>query len=422
MTDAGPHAFRTGAAERAAMRGLLDGLRGALAGPLAPEWERAFWAVPRHRFLPERVWIDEDLTACTRGAAPDHWLRAAYANGPVVTAIDDGIGDGGDDTIEGWIDDGTDDVRDPGDGGRRASSSASAPSIVFRMLRLLAVEDGHRVLEIGTGTGWNAGLMAHRLGSERVTTVELDPRLSAQAARRLRSAGLEPRIITGDGAAGYAPGAPYDRVVATCSVRRVPGAWLEQTRPGGVILTPWESPWFRFGLLRLTVRDDGSASGRFSPHSAFTLIRNQRTDLRIYRDVVEDHQIPERSATRLCPWAVAGDDPAARFAIGLRLPDVWRAWHDSPDVHGVASRLWLATTDTTSWAAVDWDSRTDKRLTVWQYGPRRLWDEVEATYRWWLRAGSPGPERFGLTVTPDGRQTPWLHTPAGVLTTGPEGA
>ncbi|MFE4538094.1 methyltransferase domain-containing protein [Streptomyces scopuliridis] len=402
MTDAGRGAFRTGAAERAAMRGLLDALRGALAGPLAPEWERAFWAVPRHRFLPERVWIDDDLTACTRGAAPDHWLRAAYANGPVVTQINDG----------------TDDGRYRRDGERRASWSASAPSIVFRMLRLLAVEDGHRVLEIGTGTGWNAGLLAHRLGSERVTTVELDPRLGAQAARRLRSAGLEPRIVTGDGAAGYAPGAPYDRVVATCSVRRVPRAWLEQTRPGGVILTPWESPWFRFGLLRLTVRDDGSASGRFSPHSAFTLIRNQRTDLRIYRDVVEDDQLPERSATELCPWAVAGDDPAARFAIGLRLPDIWRAWHDNPDVHGVASRLWLATTDTTSWAAVDWDDRTDQRLTVWQYGRRRLWDEVEATYRWWLRAGSPGPERFGLTVTPDGRQIPWLHTPAGVLGTG----
>ncbi|MFE4639956.1 hypothetical protein ACFRFS_03020, partial [Streptomyces sp. NPDC056730] len=129
MTDA-PGAFRTGAAERAAMRGLLDGLRGALAGPLAPEWERAFWAVPRHRFLPERVWIDDDLTACTRGAAPDHWLRAAYANGPVVTAVDDGIGDGGGDRIGGWIDDGIDDIRDPGGGGRRGAAAGAAPGIV----------------------------------------------------------------------------------------------------------------------------------------------------------------------------------------------------------------------------------------------------------------------------------------------------
>lgn len=397
MTDAGPAAHRTGAAERTAMRGLLGALRGALSGPLAPEWERAFWAVPRHRFLPEKVWVDDDLTVCTRGAAPEHWLRAAYASGPVVTQINDG--------------------RDPGGGERLPSSSASAPSIVFRMLHLLAVEDGRHVLEIGTGTGWNAGLLTHRLGSELVTTVEVDRRLSAQAALHLRRTGLEPRVIAGDGAAGYARGAPYDRVISTCSVRRVPRAWLEQTRPGGVILTPWESPWFCFGLLRLTVHGDGSASGRFSPHSAFMLIRNQRTDLRIYRDVVQDDQMPERSATELCPWAVAGDDRAARFAIGLRLPDIWRAWHDNPDVHGVESRLWLATTDTTSWAAVDWDGRTDERLTVWQYGPRRLWDEIEAAYRWWLQVGSPGPERFGLTVTPDGRQTPWLDSAAGVLRT-----
>jgi hypothetical protein len=71
----------------------------------------------------------------------------------------------------------------------------------------------------------------------------------------------------------------------------------------------------------------------------------------------------------------------------------------------VQSRLWLATTDATSWAAVDWDGERGDRFAVWQHGTRRLWDEVEATYRWWRMAGEPGPERFGLTVGSEGLES-----------------
>ncbi|MGW7412946.1 methyltransferase domain-containing protein [Streptomyces sp. NPDC054863] len=380
-----------GAEERAAMRGLLASVNENLGAAMAPAWESAYWAVPRHCFLPATVWAGDDLVECSRGTAPETWLRHAYADTSVVTQINDGQEAGADD--------------------RWASCSASAPSIVFRMLDMLDVRPGQKVLEIGTGTGWNAGLLAHRLGADLVTTVEVDPVLSAQAARRLHGLGLEPQLICGDGAFGDEAGGPYDRVLATCSVRSVPPAWIAQTKPGGVILLPWESPWLCYGLLRLTVDGHGAASGFFSPHSAFMLMRGQRTDLKIYRDVVRDGHEPAESFTRLAPGAVAGDDWAAQFAIGLQLRRVWRAWHEDPDVEGVETRLWLATTNAESWAAVDWDGKSSERFTVWQHGPRFLWDTVEAAYDWWRNAGSPGPERFGLTVTPDGTHTPWLDTP-----------
>ncbi|MFG3498640.1 methyltransferase domain-containing protein [Streptomyces sp. NPDC047928] len=379
------------ASEQIAMRDLLGAVNTALEAPLAPEWERAAWAVPRHHFLPERIYLGEDLTPCNRTKAPETWLRAAYAADSVVTQVNDG--------------------HDPGDGERWASSSASDPSIVFRMLDMLDVADGHHVLEIGTGTGWNAGLLAHRLGSENVTTVEVDPVLATDAETRLRKLGLEPEVISGDGARGHSSAGPYDRVEATCSVRSVPRAWVEQTRPGGVILTPWEAPWLCYGLLRLKVGVQGDASGRFSPHSAFMLMRNQRTDLRIYRDVVRDDPQPDESRTKLSPWTVTGDDLAAQFAMGLQLRDVWWTWHDNPDVDGVDARLWVATTDATSWAAIDWDGKSDDQFTVWQYGPRRLWNEVEAAHAWWTHAGQPGPERFGLSTAPGTREWVWLDTP-----------
>ncbi|MEU6979140.1 MULTISPECIES: methyltransferase [unclassified Streptomyces] len=378
------------AAERIALRGLLGAVAKEPVGHLSSEWEEAAWAVPRHRFLPERIYLGDDLEPCDRTETPETWLQAAYADAPVVTQVNDG--------------------HDPGDADRWPSSSASEPSIVFRMLDMLDLADGHRVLEIGTGTGWNAGLLAHRLGGENVTTVEWDPALADAGAACLRRLGLGPAVITGDGALGHPSGGPYDRVEATCSVRSVPRAWVEQTKPGGIILVPWESPWFCYGLLRLEAGAHGDASGVFAPHSAFMLMRHQRTDLRIFRDVVRDGHRPEESWTVLPPQAVAGRDWSAQFALGLRLRDVWRTWQDDPGVDGVASRLWVATTDARSWAAVDRDGRSEDRFTVWQYGPRRLWNEVEAAYAWWFRQGRPGPGRYGLTTTPEGERV-WLDHP-----------
>lgn len=70
-------------------------------------------------------------------------------------------------------------------------------------------------------------------------------------------------------------------------------------------------------------------------------------------------------------------------------------------------------TGSTDWAVVVFrDDR--KEATVHQCGPRRLWDEAEAAYRWWAGNGRPGVERFGLTVTADGHTT-WLDDPGNVV-------
>jgi protein-L-isoaspartate(D-aspartate) O-methyltransferase len=94
-----------------------------------------------------------------------------------------------------------------------------------------------RVLEIGTGTGYNAALLAHRLGSAAVTSVEIDPDLAEQARRALTTSGYLLGVTTADGARGYPPHAPYDRIMSTAAVHQVPYPWIAQTRPGGKILT-----------------------------------------------------------------------------------------------------------------------------------------------------------------------------------------
>ncbi|MGA5817829.1 methyltransferase domain-containing protein [Kitasatospora sp. NPDC094028] len=381
--------------EQAGTSGLLRAVSQFLGHEVAPEWRRAAEATPRHRFLPDRIWLsgdDDVLAPADRPQDPERWFAAAYGDVAVVTQLNDGR-----------------ESDDPSNA--LPSSSASAPSIVFRMLELLRVEPGMRVLEIGAGTGFNAALLSHRLGDANVTTIEIDPAVADLARANLKGCGYSPAIVCGDGSRGWDADAPYDRVVATCSVKEVPYAWVRQARPGGVILTPWYDDWSCGGLLRLTVGDDGTATGRYSPHSSFMLMRTQRDDLLLFRDVVMDDHVPAESTTALSPWAVADSPFETQFALGHRLGDLWHAWHHDPDVHGVKTRLWVATVDGGSWAAVDWDGiENAERYAVWQHGPRRLWDEVEGAYQWWLDNGRPGPERFGLTVTPDG-QTAWLDDP-----------
>lgn len=104
----------------------------------------------------------------------------------------------------------------------RPSSSCSQPSLVVAMLDALDVREGHRVLEIGTGTGagWNAALLSERVGdSGHVVSIEVD---ADTAHGSLARAGYRPLVVTGDGAEGYQCDALYDRLICTASVRKIP--------------------------------------------------------------------------------------------------------------------------------------------------------------------------------------------------------
>jgi protein-L-isoaspartate(D-aspartate) O-methyltransferase len=108
------------------------------------------------------------------------------------------------------------------------------------MLAALDAEPGIRILEIGTGTGYNPALLAHHISTQTITSVEIDPDLAEHAPRALTAIGYPVTMITGDGALGYSPSAPYDRIISTAVVQQVPSPRIAQTRPDGKILTPWE--------------------------------------------------------------------------------------------------------------------------------------------------------------------------------------
>ena len=114
----------------------------------------------------------------------------------------------------------------------------SQPYIVARMTELLRVEAGHRVLEIGTGSGYQAAILVH-LGA-RVWSIESRPSIADSARRTLKSLNLSDRIkvLTGDGTVGHAEQAPYDRIIVTAAAPHVPQALRNQLCDVGRIAIP----------------------------------------------------------------------------------------------------------------------------------------------------------------------------------------
>jgi protein-L-isoaspartate(D-aspartate) O-methyltransferase len=147
---------------------------------------RAFGEVPRHRF------VDEALQA------------RAYGDG----ALPIGLG-----------------------------QTLSQPLLVARMIEALRLQAGERVLEVGTGSGYQAALL--RRLTDAVFTVERLDGLCLRARRNWESAGAGPiSIRCGDGSLGWPEHAPYDAIVVAAATPRVPQALLDQLRPGGRLVVP----------------------------------------------------------------------------------------------------------------------------------------------------------------------------------------
>lgn len=147
---------------------------------------RAMLAVPRHEFLPESA------------------QRIAYGDHPI--RIDRG-------------------------------QTISQPYIVALMTELLNVKRHHKVLEIGTGSGYQAAILAEL--AKEVYTLERFPKLAESAKEVLKELGYKKiHVLVGDGTLGYPPAAPYDRIIVTAAAPKVPDSLLDQLGPGGRLVIP----------------------------------------------------------------------------------------------------------------------------------------------------------------------------------------
>ena len=214
---------------------------------------------------------------------------------------------------------------------------------------------------------------------------------------------MAPTLAVADGYLGYPQRAPYDRIIATASLRQVPPAWLAQTRPGGTILTDIRGA-FAGNLARLTMDEDQTASGQFLPTKLnFMPLRSPDQPFRLLPELSSRavHEAGESRMTRLAPGVLREPGRVFAFFAQLAMPGTASGHVKARDA------MYFCLTDprTGSWARVDTapgDPAGDREVT--QGGDRQLWDELEAAHELWTQLGQPRPEDFSISVTPDGEQ------------------
>lgn len=354
---------------------VLDQMQAA--GSLAPEWREAFERVDRRGFIPARAWArDHDGDpfghVIDRAVDPAEWERYVDGDNPIVTQFNDG---------------------EPGEQDF-PSSSSSMPSLMAEMLSYLELGPGCRVFEGGTGTGFNAGVMSYRVGADNVFTIDIDPVMCESARSALKQAGFSPSITCGDSTLGLPEHAPYDRVVITYAVRDIAYTWVQQARPGGIIVVPWRSHLKAECLVKLTVGNGGVATGKLLSGTAFMLDRRARyTDDETLSELSGDVEV---STTPVSPAFITEQLDACLY-IGTQVRDClsWTAEEDGRRFLGIEDA------STGSWAQVF--AAKDGEWPVRQHGPRRLWDEVEtAVYAFFDEANEPASTDWIVAVDTDG--------------------
>ncbi|WP_459250926.1 methyltransferase domain-containing protein [Streptomyces youssoufiensis] len=341
--------------------------------PQRSPWIRqATEALPRERFAPRVLWSwdGQRYVAVDQEQDPERWARVVYA-GPDEAAITQ-LANG------------------------RPSSSLSCESVVVDMLDVLLLEPHHKVLELGAGTGRNAALLARR--ASRVVSVECDPLLADQARTRLAEVDADVVVVAGDGDTGWPDEQPYDRVVATYAVERVPWAWVAQSRPGGRVVTPWG----RMGLVALTVAADGQSASGWMQGLAMFMSTKSTCPGRSWDQISTQPVQAERRLDRdLAPLHTEG---SLRFALRIAPPEVVLSTTAREGRITARAHDGLA-----SWATLTQDP--PQAAVLRQAGPRRLADELLAAWTWWEKQGAPHLYDFGMTVTATSQHV-WCRDPA----------
>lgn len=285
-------------------------------------------------------------------------------------------------------------------------SSTSTPGLSTRMLEDLDVHDGHHVLEIGTGTGYNAALLCHRLGDHLVVSVDIEPELVELARGRLAEIGHRPTLATVDGVDGYPEHAPYDRIIATCAVPEVPWAWISQLRNGGTALVDIKRS-AAAGNLALLRRHGNRAEGRFDSRWAnFMPLRT---------GAAQHVRPPERDRSSTAPrpstigYVRPWENTVAWYLAALTTPaDVVFGHTINSDARNLGD-IFLYAPDG-SWCELSGKPDSAGQFHVWEGGPHALWNQVERARDLYQHNGEPRWERLGVTVTPT-RQWIWLDDP-----------
>ncbi|RBQ13848.1 protein-L-isoaspartate(D-aspartate) O-methyltransferase [Spongiactinospora rosea] len=353
----------------------------AVATPPGSRWRDPIASIPRHTFVP-RWWGGGDDWELRIGESDhDRWLRTAYSNRTLVTRVGALHADHAE---PGTVPSGL------------PTSSATLPGLVAQMYRHASIDDRCTVLDVGTGSGYGTAVLCARLGSGRVTAIDVDPYLNSAAEDRLEEIGYHPRLIAGDATSPL--DGQWHRIVAMVSVATVPASWLEALHVGGRLATTLASMSL---ILTAEKQEDGGAAGRIERDRA--MFMNTRTG--------PDYPLRDHALLKRARVEDGEDVRVGRYPFVLEVIEAWDVRtmleiiapgirHHYSDTS--SARIAVMTHQDGSWSRAE---ERDGVVTVHQGGPRRLWDYLDQVRDHWIRDGELPFLGARATINPEGAIT-----------------
>ncbi|MGB8348764.1 MAG: methyltransferase domain-containing protein [Ktedonobacteraceae bacterium] len=350
----------------------------------------AFASVPRHAFVYSFYERQGNIWQQREATASDDWYQQVYRNQALITLVDEA---------------------------GRVLSSSSQPGIMAQMLELLDLQPGQRVLEIGTGTGYHAALLAAIVGETgQVVTVDIEADIAEKARQHLYAAGCERvQVVHGDGRQGYSAVAPYDRIIATGSSFPVPEAWDEQlTREGIVVCVIQPGMSMAGGVMRAVKTLDG-LTGRVVQEACFMPL----------------HQADFRSRPANRPHLTMSEPMIATFTFDTRLFDpavLWTAafqfflYANFPTLHIVEqmrsdermSTLLYEEQQPQHYVSLSQEKGQD-RVELCGAASRSLWTRLIRVYTLWVALDRPTITSYMFKLHPGEQQQLFLSGEKGMV-------
>lgn len=355
---------------------------------ISPAIEAAFRHVPRHPFIdhyymqhragPTMKW---NLVTPDQIEQAEQWLARIYTDDALITLMSER---------------------------NQPTSSSSAPCAMADMLESLDLHPGMRVLEIGTGTGYNAAILAYLTGDPHlVFTVDLYPALTEKARERLdRVVGPGVTVHTGNGLNGYTQAAPYDRIIAAASWYRVPLPWLDQLRPDGIIVMNLRGRLGWCGFLRVVkIGPRRAARGIFTGGSEFMVLQEQEAPYASFVSLITRYT--SRPVTERFPVTRQDFDLQQLshnpflLVLQLAFPHLYQGWIKAET--DIAPAMCLI--DTTSETLLKFCPTAEAAAwTLEIRGDRHVWEGITQIWRQWQSLHDPPLTDFVVEIDEKGQQ------------------
>ncbi|MGI0057242.1 MAG: protein-L-isoaspartate(D-aspartate) O-methyltransferase [Nitrosarchaeum sp.] len=148
------------------------------------------------------------------------------------------------------------------------NQTISQPSVVSRMTEWLDIREGQKILEIGSGSGWQTAILSYLVGNGKIYSIERHSELADFAKKNLDKLGINNiKVILGDGNLGFSEESPFNRIIVTAACKKVPESLLEQLSTDGLLIAPVGE--FQQSLILLKKTDHGIVEIKNQPGYVF---------------------------------------------------------------------------------------------------------------------------------------------------------